>query len=273
MKKFVATLAAGIVFAGATVTTASAQEHEVQTGESLWKIANKYGTSIDELIEINELKSTVIYPKQIIQIDEAEENETAKDSHKVQAGDTLGKIAKQYDVTVEELKDWNNLQSDVIYVGGVLALYGEQSESAPQEEVSAELVSQETEQPAEQPKEEPVETTQVEQESQSEEGNTEEKAEGKTISVTATAYTADCAGCSGVTATGINLRNDRNAKVIAVDPNVIPLGSKVYVDGYGYATAGDTGGAIKGNKIDLHMATKQEAMNWGNRTVNVTIVD
>ena len=66
--------------------------------------------------------------------------------------------------------------------------------------------------------------------------------------MTATAYTAHCNGCSGITATGINLRANPNLKVIAVDPSVIPLGSKVWVEGYGYAVAGDTGGAIKGNE-------------------------
>ena len=74
---------------------------------------------------------------------------------------------------------------------------------------------------------------------------------GREIFVTATAYTASCSGCSGTTATGINLHANPNAKVIAVDPNVIPLGSKVFVEGYGYAIAADTGGAIKGNKIDV----------------------
>ena len=53
------------------------------------------------------------------------------------------------------------------------------------------------------------------------------------------------------TATGLILNNNPNAKVIAVDPSVIPLGTKVYVEGYGYAVAADTGGAIKGHKIDV----------------------
>ncbi|WP_216831186.1 G5 and 3D domain-containing protein [Alkalihalobacterium elongatum] len=96
---------------------------------------------------------------------------------------------------------------------------------------------------------------------------------GKTMTVTATAYTANCNGCSGITATGINLKNNRNMKVIAVDPNVIPLGSRVHVEGYGTAIAGDTGGAIRGNKIDVHVPTKNEAYRWGNRTVKITILD
>lgn len=52
------------------------------------------------------------------------------------------------------------------------------------------------------------------------------------MTVTATAYTANDGGISGITATGVNLNKNPNAKVIAVDPNVIPLGSKVYVEGY-----------------------------------------
>lgn len=89
----------------------------------------------------------------------------------------------------------------------------------------------------------------------------------------ATAYTAQCNGCSGITKTGINLLNNRNLKLIAVDPGVIPLGSRVHVEGYGYAIAGDTGGAIKGNRIDLHVPTKSVAYDWGRRQVKVTILD
>ncbi|WP_078429497.1 ubiquitin-like domain-containing protein [Alkalihalobacterium alkalinitrilicum] len=95
---------------------------------------------------------------------------------------------------------------------------------------------------------------------------------GRTMTVTATAYTANCSGCSGITATGINLNNNRNMKVIAVDPNVIPLGSRVHVEGYGEAIAGDTGGAIRGNKIDVHVPTKSEAYRWGSRQVKITIL-
>jgi 3D (Asp-Asp-Asp) domain-containing protein len=89
--------------------------------------------------------------------------------------------------------------------------------------------------------------------------------------VSATAYTAYCNGCSGITATGINLRANPSSRVIAVDPNVIPLGSKVWVEGYGYAIAGDTGGAIKGNKIDVFTPTKSEAFKWGRRTVRIKV--
>ncbi|MGX9132847.1 3D domain-containing protein [Rummeliibacillus sp. JY-2-4R] len=94
---------------------------------------------------------------------------------------------------------------------------------------------------------------------------------GKSMYVSSTAYTANCNGCSGKTSIGINLRKDPYKKVIAVDPRVIPLRKMVYVEGYGLAIAGDTGGAIKGHKIDVFMPTKKKALNWGRRTIKVTI--
>lgn len=60
--------------------------------------------------------------------------------------------------------------------------------------------------------------------------------------------------------------------VIAVDPQVIPLGTRVYVDGYGFAIAGDIGSAIKGSKIDLCYDTLAEALQWGRRTVTLYIL-
>jgi uncharacterized protein YabE (DUF348 family) len=96
---------------------------------------------------------------------------------------------------------------------------------------------------------------------------------GREIFVTSTAYTANCSGCSGTTATGINLHANPNSKVIAVDPGVIPLGSKVHVEGYGYAVAADTGGAIKGNKIDVFFPSKSDALNWGRKSVKIKVLN
>ncbi|WP_078378399.1 G5 and 3D domain-containing protein [Sutcliffiella halmapala] len=95
----------------------------------------------------------------------------------------------------------------------------------------------------------------------------------KEFYVSSTAYTASCNGCSGVTSTGINLKTNPGAKVIAVDPSVIPLGTKVYVEGYGYAVAGDTGGAIKGNKIDVFFPDKEAAYRWGRKKVKIKIIN
>ncbi|QWC24779.1 DUF348 domain-containing protein [Bacillus haikouensis] len=96
---------------------------------------------------------------------------------------------------------------------------------------------------------------------------------GREFYVSSTAYTANCNGCSGHTATGINLKVNPGAKVIAVDPSVIPLGSKVYVEGYGYAVAADTGGAIKGNKIDVFFSSQSDAYRWGRKTIKIKILD
>ncbi|WP_423410614.1 ubiquitin-like domain-containing protein [Heyndrickxia sp. MSNUG] len=96
---------------------------------------------------------------------------------------------------------------------------------------------------------------------------------GKEIYVSSTAYTANCNGCSGYTATGMNLRANPNAKVIAVDPRVIPLGTKVYVEGYGYAIAADTGSAIKGFKIDVFFPSKSDAFRWGSKRVKIKILN
>ncbi|WP_164462143.1 peptidoglycan-binding protein [Bacillus sp. FJAT-42376] len=93
----------------------------------------------------------------------------------------------------------------------------------------------------------------------------------KEVTVHSTAYTASCKGCSGVTKMGIDLNRFDDSKVIAVDPNVIPLGSAVEVEGYGRAVAGDVGGAINGNEIDVFFDDLNEAMNWGSRQVKVKV--
>ncbi|EAH1340140.1 peptidase M23, partial [Listeria monocytogenes] len=126
----------------------------------------------------------------------------------------------------------------------------------------------------EQPKEEKAAPTAQKSTSSNEASSNSSSAQGnvsKELTVTATAYSKAEPGMGHMTATGIDL-ND-NSRVIAVDPSVIPLGSKVYVEGYGQAIAADTGGAIKGNKIDVHLNSVQEANNWGVKQVKVQILD
>ncbi len=97
---------------------------------------------------------------------------------------------------------------------------------------------------------------------------------GKVYSMRVTAYSADCTGCSGYTATGINLNANPNKKVVSVDPSVIPLGSTVWVEGYGTAIAGDTGGGINGNHVDIHLPTRADALAFGTRyNVKVKVLD
>ena len=84
----------------------------------------------------------------------------------------------------------------------------------------------------------------------------------RTFVVEATGYSL-----SGRTATGLPV----GWGVIAVDPAVIPLGSRLTVPGYGEAVAADTGGAVRGAMIDLWFPTTAQALAWGRRTVTVTI--
>ncbi|MDR4983660.1 cell wall-binding protein EntD [Bacillus cereus] len=101
---------------------------------------------------------------------------------------------------------------------------------------------------------------------------------GREITVEATAYTADPSengsyGGRVLTAMGHDLTANPNMKVIAVDPKVIPLGSKVWVEGYGEAIAGDTGGAIKGNRIDVLVGSDGSANSWGRKSVKVKVIE
>lgn len=100
---------------------------------------------------------------------------------------------------------------------------------------------------------------------------TEGAAVVKTLRMQATAYhPTKCLGCdgSGLTATGHRARRG----VVAVDPRVIPLGTRLYIEGYGHATALDVGGAIKGNRIDLCFESTKEVYRFGRRPVTVHVL-
>ena len=87
------------------------------------------------------------------------------------------------------------------------------------------------------------------------------------------AYSPDARSCgkyaNGRTATG----KRAGYGIAAVDPRVIPMGTKLYIEGYGYAIAADVGGAIKGNRIDLGFNSHKGAIKWGRRKVRVVIID
>ncbi|WP_421384975.1 LysM peptidoglycan-binding domain-containing protein [Bacillus salacetis] len=278
MKKTVITLATAASLTLTMGASASAEKVEVKKGDTLWGLSKEYGTTVENLLKWNNLNSDLIFPAQELRVSSTE-------TYKVESGDTLWGIAKYYGVSVDELMNTNSLTSDIIYPGqtltidldnrGIATLVNEQEQAAPvqqsTEEPAAAPAAQETAaaEPAQpavqesvpaQPAETPVNTQ-----------PTQEKANA--ITVKATAYTANCAGCSGVTRTGVDLNANPDAKVIAVDPDVIPLGTRVYVEGYGYATAQDTGGAIQGKKIDVFIPERQDALDWGVRSVKVTILD
>ncbi|MEQ1933117.1 MAG: 3D domain-containing protein [Fimbriimonadaceae bacterium] len=97
------------------------------------------------------------------------------------------------------------------------------------------------------------------------------RGEGEVLTMVATGYDTSQAtipGGTGRTATGIRATYG----VCAVDPRYIRLGTIVYIEGYGEAICADTGGAIKGMRIDLCFDSRREALDWGRRTVKVHIL-
>lgn len=171
------------------------------------------------------------------------------ETYTVVAGDNLYRIAVNHNIPLESLMSWNNLTGDLIYPEDVLIVSDDGTEAAV-------VQAEENQQVA------TVFTPTVVEEAVEEE-----------MIVTATAYTAYCTGCSGTTAYGIDLRSNPDQKVIAVDPRIIPLGTKVWVEGYGEAIAGDTGGAIKGNKIDVFIPSHENAMEWGVKKVKIKVLN
>lgn len=255
---------------------AQAEEVTVKKGDTLSHLSLEHGVTINNLKEWNGLSSDLIYVDQTLSV--------TSPYYTVKKGDSLWKIGNEYNVTVAELQAWNNISGHLIYPEQKLLVQNNgTTTSATVEEPT---VTEETTVVEEQPAvtEEPTvteETTVVEETPVVEEQSTvteepaveEEAVTGTTMTVTATAYTRNADGGYGQTATGIDLNANPNAKVIAVDPSVIPLGSTVYVEGYGTAIAGDTGGAIKGNKIDVYLPTESEVAEWGRKTVTIKVLD
>lgn len=254
MKKSLLSLVAAAAISGAAGTQAQAEEIVVHKGDTLWGVSKEYGVTVDSLKKWNNLSSDVIHPNDLLEVSPIKYAQVRK-------GDTLWSISKAYGVTVNDLKDWNKLSSDLIHPGMKLAVY---TDMPVEMKVEKSTSAKQTATPAATPVSAPAKQTTT---------AVKPAAATNQITVEATAYTANCAGCSGITKTGVNLKANPNAKVIAVDPTVIPLGTKVHVEGYGYATAEDIGGAIKGNRIDVFIPTQSGAVQFGRKQVKVTILD
>ncbi|MEH7416616.1 LysM peptidoglycan-binding domain-containing protein [Neobacillus drentensis] len=292
IKKIKAFLAVAAL-SGTVGANVHAEEITVQEGDTLWDLSQVHNTSVEKIQNWNNLSTDLIHPGDVLTI-------ATEKQYTVQQDDTLGDIALKYQVQVNQIKQWNKLNTDLIHPGLNLIIYDEVTESVKNAEATANkeesTVTNNLEKPvvksvvtatgpakttnpkpvpAAQPSKpaavtqpaKPIAVSQPAKPESSEETNTKE------ITVKATAYTASCEGCSGTTATGVDLKANPDAKVIAVDPKVIPLGSKVYVEGYGVATAADTGGAIKGNRIDVFIPTEDKAMEWGNKHITIKIID
>lgn len=251
LKIFIAVAALSV-----TVSANALAKDVIKNGDSSAKESNAKKIAVETKID----KET-----EVVQKEEVSAVPPVK-HYTVQPGDTLSDIAVNHQVSVENIKEENSLTSNVIQPGLEIVI-SEVTVSAEADEITnneaVPAVENHTEVAATETKEIPQPETEP---AQSEE-------DGKELTVTATAYTASCEGCSGITATGVNILDNPDQKVIAVDPSVIPLGSKVYVEGYGYATAADTGGAIKGNRIDVFIPEHQDAVNWGKKEVEVKIIN
>ncbi|MFB3165370.1 LysM peptidoglycan-binding domain-containing protein [Neobacillus sp. 179-J 1A1 HS] len=277
LKKFVSILAVAVLSVTVSANV-QAESITVQKGDTLWALSRTHNMSLDNLQKLNKLTSDLIHPGDVLAVAPEKQYTVIQD-------DTLWDIAMNHQVTVSQLKEWNQLHTDLIHPGLNLVIFEgfentnidlteqPKQETAPAAKATTESTPAVEEQATAPAQSAPVEEAQAPAPTESAPAVEAAAPSQKEITVEATAYTASCEGCSGITATGINLLENPNQKVISVDPTVIPLGSKVYVEGYGEAIAGDTGGAIKGNKIDVFIPSKSEAINFGRKQLKVTILN
>ena len=220
----------------------------------------------------NEVEWTARTVEQVKQ--DVKKDDKGVQEYTIKWGDTLSVISEATGVSLDTLVQVNEIQdANLIYPGTVLRF------SADQKEVSVdngteehsyrvqnnnevkEVEKSEATTPAT-PATEATETTQAAAAS-SNQG-------GYYLTVEATAYSYNEAGLSNYTADGTNLVSEPN--VIAVDPSVIPLGSYVEIPGYGIFRAADTGGAIYGNRIDVHLVNLNDVYNFGRRTITIRVL-
>lgn len=331
MFKTIKTLIAVAALSGTVGANVQAKEVTVQKGDTLWKLSQVHNASIENIKSWNQLASDLIQQGDILKI-------ATKKHYTVKQGDTLISIANENNVTAQNLIEWNDLYTNLVHPGLNLVIFdnsatlgqmepvtqvaasttetplessttatsptqtGSQvpesastsslvdtithqenatipvnnsSETAVQAAAPAAPASESTPTPAAPaptPTPAPAAPAQTSAPAAPAQADTPSEAP-KEITVKATAYTADCEGCSGITKTGVNLKANPDEKVIAVDPSVIPLGSKVYIEGYGEATAADTGGAIKGNRIDVYMQNESDALQFGAKELTVKILN
>ena len=210
------------------------QEYTIKWGDTLSVISEATGASLDTLVQVNEIQdANLIYPGTVLRFS-ADQKEVTVDNG-----------TEQHSYRVQN----NNEVKEV-----------ETTEATTQ---AAETETTQTTQAAQDAQETPAtETTQAAAASSSQ--------GGYYLTVEATAYSYNEAGLSNYTADGTNLVSEPN--VIAVDPSVIPLGSYVEIPGYGIFRAADTGGAIYGNRIDVHLVNLNDVYNFGRRTITIRVL-
>src|SRR5699024_9283417 len=210
---------------------------------------------------------------------EKEDDSLLKGKEKVKEEGKKGKVVKTFEVTYENGEEVNREQTDknvkkeskdeVIAIG----TKEKKEEKAPNKPSSNDSSSDSSKSSDSSSSSDSSKSSDSSSSSHSSKDSSKsEEPSGESMTMESTGYGPDCTGCSGISATGMDLTD--GGKVIAVDPSVIPLGSKVWVEGYGEAVAGDTGGDIKGDRIDVLMDSESKASSdWGRRTVEVKVLD
>ncbi|MFJ5766938.1 LysM peptidoglycan-binding domain-containing protein [Lysinibacillus sp. NPDC093210] len=273
-----------LIHPGDVLTIPQQKQYTVKQGDTLWDIALNHQVTVSQIKEWNQLHTDLIQPGLNLSIfigletstavtetmpatHESKETTTSATTPSSDSTSTENKPEATVPSTSNSASEQSMPKATAPSTSNSTSLESTPKAPAPSTSNSASLES----------------TPKAPAPSTSNSASTESKPEAtvpstsnsasKEIIVEASAYTASCEGCSGITATGINLKTNPNAKVISVDPTVIPLGSKVYVEGYGEAIAGDTGGAIKGKRIDVFFPSQQDAINFGVKQLKVTILN
>jgi len=275
-----------LIHPGDQLTIAPEKQYLVKKGDTLWDIAQNHDVTVSQIQEWNNIHTDLIQPGLNLVIFEGVKNIAQSKMTNINVA-SISKTTSTVKSVQESPKTASVSREDVPKTKEIVPATKESAstikESAPttKENVPAANESAPTVKESAQVTKESAPTVKesvpVTKESaptpKENESKTNDSAGSKVIVMEASAYTASCKGCTGITATGINLKENPNTKVISVDPSVIPLGSKVNVEGYGVAIAGDTGGAIKGKRIDVFIPNKQDAINFGRKQVKVTILD
>ena len=197
-------------------------------------------------------------------------------------GDTLSVISEATGASLDTLVQVNEIQdANLIYPGTVLRFSADQKEVTVDNgteqhsyrvqnnnKVKEVETTEATTQAAETETTQAAQATEATQTTQAAAASSNQG--GYYLTVEATAYSYNEAGLSNYTADGTNLVSEPN--VIAVDPSVIPLGSYVEIPGYGIFRAADTGGAIYGNRIDVHLVNLNDVYNFGRRTITIRVL-
>lgn len=261
-----------LIHPGDKLVIAPEKHYEVKKGDTLWDIAQNHDVTVSQLQEWNNIHTDLIQPGLNLVIFEGVKNIAQSKMTNTNLA-TNSKTTSTVKSVQESSKTVSASREDVPKTKEIVPATKESASITKESEPAAKESAPATKESVPAAKESASTTKESAPTTKESESKSNDSAGLKVITMEASAYTASCKGCTGITATGINLKENPNTKVISVDPSVIPLGSKVNVEGYGVAIAGDTGGAIKGNRIDVFIPNKQDAINFGRKQVKVTILN